>query len=32
VHLVLDFSVPSVSEMLEVLERTMTDVAPNVRG
>ena len=31
-HIVLDFSVASVSEMLEVLERTMTDVVPKVRG
>ena len=31
-HFVLDFSVGSVPEMLDVLERTMADVKPRVRG
>jgi probable F420-dependent oxidoreductase len=31
-HFVLDFSVATVPEMLEVLERTMTDVKPRIRS
>jgi alkanesulfonate monooxygenase SsuD/methylene tetrahydromethanopterin reductase-like flavin-dependent oxidoreductase (luciferase family) len=31
-HFVLDFSVGSVPEMLEVLERTAAEVRPRVRG
>ena len=31
-HFVLDFSVGSVPEMLDVLERTIADVKPRVRG
>ena len=31
-HFVLDFSVPTIPEMLEVLERVAADVRPRVRG